>query len=333
MKSTITILSILLICPSALAINHCDVSSNGEFKVLNALADQIVLSIGEPQSKWPKNKVSVCWGETKHLKETEFSDRDKPITDNFDSNQEKENAKVEIQKIIEENYKVETTGIEYIGWKKCNDDPSKVSEDLIIFIGNPDAETSSLASTIGKKSDSQKKSGVILKLLTEKAANYLKPLEFTKFLALHEFGHVAGLRHEDIHPDCPYKSNEKSANPITVFRDYDSMSVMSYHFMDSLNLLTGFNFKLNKDGNAEALATWKLSGTPEQAWSWTNISPKLPKSFFEDTRITKQVDAKGNESYSFNLALSEGDMRSLKCIYVYSDEEKKRLCTWEKPKK
>lgn len=307
------------------AKEFCGTSNFEEITSLIQTSNNITKSIGEPEFKLKKNKISVCWGETKHIELTEFSDFKKPITGNFDMTPEKIAAKEKIQKIINDNYKIGSVGIEFVGWKDCGENPD--SNDLIIFIDNATA-TRSIATDIGKKSESRKKSGIIITLFTDKSANRIEPIQYMQYVALHEFGHVAGLRHEDIHPNSPYRQrDDKDLSTTQIFSDYDPFSVMSYHFQDILSNLTGTQFKISTNGSVESLSPWRISNNPDDI-RYLNISPKIDSRFLDDKRVSKKINFKGEKLYQFDLALSEGDINSLKCLYKYSEKDKKRFCSW-----
>jgi hypothetical protein len=191
--------------------------------------------IVEPDVKWPAKEVTVCWGNPSsspedflHLMRILFGWKETSwptVSSNDWSESEKETIKTSVNR----NFKSDSTGISFGGWSACR--KSEVGlfqkEPLVVILRVADprvSETPVLDQTTDSNAlrigiGSAKKQGNQYVYLPDSNGNYLlssvllgadrmcqyfkKPFEkCAPFIALHEFGHIVGLRHEHVHPDA-----------------------------------------------------------------------------------------------------------------------------------
>jgi len=129
--------------------------------------------------------------------------------------------------------------------------------------------------------------------------------ERLSFIALHEFGHLAGLRHEQIRKEIKqdwicsmtgYEENFEEPFESTRFtRVFDSFSIMSYCYLNFLSKYTGTSFKE------------------------TEYKP-LP---MQDDRV---ISRDGDGKIKLKIGLSSLDQHALRCMYVYTAETKRAIC-------
>jgi len=210
-------------------------------------------AIYEPNALWTKSSIKVCfYDQKKQIKETKYSRKKKlakkqgfmpGFLDNFE--------KLAVEKIVKQTFHIDSTHIHFVGWDDCS---RSNGNDVIIMKANEVKRF--LAKNIkvkfeGKSSIGQDgiihsytstDFGIYEKNLSKKAVVVLK--SFDKFTVRHEFGHLAGLRHEQANRDvlqdtkCVLKRAGKTfdfrqyAEPLgrtaIIATDYDYKSIMNY---------------------------------------------------------------------------------------------------------
>jgi len=131
--------------------------------------------------------------------------------------------------------------------------------------------------------------------------------------ALHEFGHAAGLLHEDerdganASPNCLYASAQSAFRvsapiPLTA---YDPASIMSYCFIEMVKEKTGLHYQVARPGyDPRKLPT---AGLPLVGW---------PGLFLEDSsRTVSKLETADRYEMKFRIGLSDKDRQSIRCIY------------------
>ena len=181
-------------------------------------------SLIEPSLAWSNPRVPVCFASPKQSAETPLRPEGHFPFLHFVESTPAERS--EIQRVVQQNYSFAVTRIEYTGWEACG---PRNSGFVHVFIADQ-ANIGGLASA-GMPKAKDKAPYVILRRLQNKA--------YFLSNAVHEFGHVAGLRHEhsrseahsDPHCDAISLTETPSKNALQV-GPYDSESVMSYCFLD-----------------------------------------------------------------------------------------------------
>lgn len=186
---------------------------------------------------WDTDEINVCFFDNyNQLPQVDrFLLEDSKFKPAFFTNEEKLN----IKRIVNKNFSKETTKLSFKGWKNCSEAQSynamiikaKPATMLSSFLGRD--WRSKGRSTIGKGGywDQERK---VFKINTEDLPTLALNTQNNNFI-LHEFGHLAGLFHEDEHPeliqeqdlDCKFRVNNKHPHQDVPFR-YDKDSIMSY---------------------------------------------------------------------------------------------------------
>ena len=138
-------------------------------------------------------------------------------------------SKTNLQKIqnwIESEYTPERTGIHFYGWSSCQENRDA---DIVLFF----AENGGLIG--GQASLGPRNPGTVAGYPA--ARGYVMIYHLNKATAVHEFGHVAGLMHEHLHPQAFHKNARCVGNflrspapmdPQNDYAEYDAQSVMNY---------------------------------------------------------------------------------------------------------
>lgn len=190
-----------------------------------------------PQTLWGKNEVSVCWVDDNvrfNGKVASEAVCNPSIFDKFYREplvMPSAEIKESVKKIISRQFSSRNTGIHFVGWEDCVDDDSS---DVILFFQvaqrNYEAGGASSIGNCGVGPDDiprEGKPGLILKLVH--ADDYLTPL-----YSIHEFGHLAGLLHEDQFNKKKYVDSYLKHKPdyVRSYTSFDYQSIMSHEFME-----------------------------------------------------------------------------------------------------
>lgn len=293
-----------------------------------------VMSPYEPKTAWIEKSIRVCWGDEAHQNQT------LAVNDKFDFIPYTTEQKKWIKDIITQEFKLNEVGIEFTGWENCS---ARVESEVVLFRIQPQiieeadgsfSETGGRA-TIGKKGnvvinfdattkvarESYETSGhthVNYVVINTRAADEKRMDEahYIKTLALHEFGHTAGLRHAHIRikeakadPNCKRVSELKlKAEPVfstTRFAGaYDFNSIMNYCYINVLISRTGLNFRAK--------------------------GPEHQIKLTDPTLYTSTVVNEKKQDYRVRIGLSQLDKKALKCMYIFNAETKEKNCNAQK---
>lgn len=203
----------------------------------------------EPKTIWDKKRIVACfYNEKSQLNGTSVGSYDQARE--IFRFRPKELSKREKQKVVDvvmKNFSEQRTGIHFVGFKDCSqtqefDVVVMEAKGNIPLLSRPSfngraviGEAGELSSLANGDSGFFDKSGRIptVALTVQKAGTIV-----------HEFGHVAGLRHEHIHEDAfddrncenpiipldfdKPESIEKPHSTTLFYTDYDSQSIMNY---------------------------------------------------------------------------------------------------------
>ncbi len=217
----------------------------------------IQAAVYEPLVLWNKLDVSVCfYKERTHLEDTELRNLTRAkkkynIVPGALNIQEQSR----ITRFVQDSFSAQTTGISFFGFKNCK---SPVQADVVVMTNSPfSLQGGRKKKSFGRASIGEagvisyrgrgffKKKPGFYGTTGEKAYVYLAELD--KTTAVHEFGHIAGLRHEHArdeafkdsqctqiqgysHRGNPLKENLyiTTESPFS----YDSKSVMNYCYIN-----------------------------------------------------------------------------------------------------
>ncbi len=270
------------------------------------------------KTKWDKSKVAVCWA----------------VPDNFylngDGNEVKylkkhnklfinsNKFKRLIQTTVNQQFTIDRVGISFVGWENCPQEETQSKFDAILFLDEHIAFRSATGgqSNIGdsrKAYDSNRLSNLTIRIdrgllncNDHQEIGYFK--KRLKLTILHEFGHLAGLEHEQIIKDKDYLQVQNSG--LKVINGYNPISIMNYYFGDVLNKY-GFHFILDREKMDADIILSEFTHTPPSIFISKDSKVKIEPVF------------------------SQGDIQSLRCLYKYTEEEKSKSCieidtsTWE----
>lgn len=288
-------------------------------------------------AKWGSNSVEVCFASKKQAKASRFAEDSKtfptlPAKTRLADPTAEERALIET--ILRSEYRADTTGFEFTGFTDC---AAASNAKVYVYLGSGgplgaanigegmkidkywqyhDREGHEVISPVYVKLAAAKPSYVYLQNLKALSGTspVMKPAELLQMHALHEFGHAAGLLHEDERSEAANGANCYSQNGQSNFRTsapipltkYDPASIMSYCFLDQLTNRTGLRFQVAKPGTDPAKLP--AGGVPVVRW---------PGLFFEDglREISHSVLADRHD-FEIRLGLSEKDRASIRCLYA-----------------
>lgn len=201
-------------------------------------------AIIEPQAMWNKRQVNVCFlDDLKQLEKTQFKNKEYAI-ENFGFNPEfySSNFQTILKKIVEQSFSEDETGIHFDGWRPCSEENNY--DVIIVKAGKIKKKMwfSKSPSWLGLSTIGQ---GIIdaESLRSKKDLGEIPAIAFnepSKQTVLHEFLHLAGFRHEFIHPeDKDVKENEPYSLFTLFLSEYDRDSAMNgLIFVRSKNMLS-----------------------------------------------------------------------------------------------
>lgn len=213
--------------------------------------------IYEPHVLWAHKEIQVCfYDDLSQLKDTVLKNKQEMhLKYRVDPDEFSRKAKKRIKDVVLSEFSESETGISFHGWKDCSEvDDSQVDVRIIRSRGVPFYFLRKAAPFDGSASVGE--AGVIDQNGYTRGPHdqkaYVLLTKLKKAFIVHEFGHIAGLRHEHLHPDSEYDKNCRSKFALQSFlqgilsgklysstqmmTEYDSLSVMNYcHIYSSLN--------------------------------------------------------------------------------------------------
>lgn len=288
----------------------------------------------EPNVAWTKRTIRTCFGGPEH--------QSLSLLDSVDRNVTRYTAKEKqiIKDFINKEFTQDSVGLNFSGWQDCNATAS--NGDLIVFKDEISLEGEGHivmrggAASVGERGsvihrwdedtrqtypEMAKSSTKLLPLVilntTVASQKKVSSEEYLQLTAIHEFGHVAGLRHEHVRmedakkdPNCKKATNiPLKTDPLyssTHFSgDYDANSVMNYCYFNSLLDVTGTKFRAKVISDELVLTDPSIYSTKEV------------KTMFGQIRT----------EVSIRIGLSHLDKEAIRCLYKYEGETKKNLCS------
>ena len=307
-------------------------------------------SLAYSNNAWGKRSIRVCFASQKQLKLTSLPDdlppHEKEIVEMGKGIDKVSNPiRTLIKSIITKEFTLKNTGIEFTGFETCSEFAQE--SDAVLFLGSDNlfswrygnasinrALTSDSHYSI--PSPNQKPYVYLMSLHSLKEEfkhSTMTAEQFFMMTAVHEFGHLAGLAHENFrlsqkNPDLNCKltqdgydylirNEDEEFTPNTkIYSVYDPNSVMSDCFSVALSKNTGLKFILDT-----ALSTDYPQETIAGAFPINAISLTYSSLF------KSEVLNRTRTLYQVRVGLSKGDIHTLRCIHgFYSDQLKKERC-------
>jgi hypothetical protein len=266
-------------------------------------------SIVEPMTVWPKTEVTVCFGTQDDLARTALPDTQMMIPYTA-------HEKEVLKSAVNNEFTPEATGIHFVGWEDCRAD---LKPDAILFAQDSERYGGGGQASMGyhgEKYDEGYRSlpqeildekgwSTYVLLRTGPSLGKLTDDQRLSYIGLHEFGHLAGLRHEHIRPEakddwiCKLTGDadglEQPGKLTSYTGKYDPISIMSYCFNTFMAEYAGLSFQ-EKDFQ--------------------------PLPAFDPKRMSRSDDG----TITMNIGLSSLDQHALRCLYTYSPEVKAAIC-------
>ncbi len=220
----------------------------------------------EPQVAWDKKELKTCFFDDNAQLAKTILETKENTKKNYDFSPKKLRAtqKKAVYNVISKEYSASKTGLHFIGFQDCSKvkNPDVIvmrAASKIILLDSPGFRGRAVIGQAGMfeaKTELNDKTGAA-EYIVEKDGSHYEGF-FSKsgkvaYVALrttnpgtivHEFGHVAGLRHEHIRDEAHYDSNckklgvkwptaEKLYDTVQIETSYDNESVMNYCWLQS----------------------------------------------------------------------------------------------------
>lgn len=311
-------------------------------------------SIVYENTRWENKSVKVCFGNSSHYPLTGMpSVFDEPEDHAILKNGEvigdfTDNLRLKVLSIIQREYTLSRTGIEFVGWESCNETASNA--DAVLMIGSEkltnfgfDGYAAVGRNLNGKddyKSEDRSKKAFIYIGDPETYrvnTNIMSREQFLEILVVHEFGHLAGLVHENFRLskknkdlNCErtidgYQSfmdddaviDEPLIANVKAYSQYDPNSVMSYCYWDVLAEKTGMNFTIDHTLGEEFIHEPNEKG---------HFAPTAIGLYDPTVFELKKTDSRFSH-IKIKAGLSLGDIHTLRCQHgFYSENVAKKKC-------
>ncbi len=190
---------------------------------------------------WKKKNVSVCFGTTPKKPMSAELVAGHVVT--FKIKPWLAEAKTKVKSSITAEYTAARTGIHFTGWQECSQVPKS---DVVLFLSH-DKNPLTMVFKPGLEGTAGNL-GPYRHIHPDypEALNYIvfSLSSMRKSVIVHEFGHVAGLDHENFHPkilrgECDMAVPETSRG--IKYTQYDPHSVMNYCWMMGKNKDVGLS--------------------------------------------------------------------------------------------
>ena len=267
----------------------------------------------------------------------------------------------EIENTVKIQYKKEVVGIQYIGWKPCAQTPKfdVAIVPLLSITGfkkiKDEAERGYYRQKIhrgyrGRSGIGEQKDRVDFVLF-----NFMREDSIpSKTVYIHEFGHKSGLHHEhrieslhdsycEIMAGYPnrgkrifitdHRLSTDSSGDIEFSSLHDPLSVMNYCYqfiLDDYNYFRDYRAEVEPiEGDLAKIENEKnkKAGIPlPQRWTFEDYERFYKQALNTQPEFTKQFGEQVEKRKKLEPQLSKGDIHALKCLYVYNDSQKEKVC-------
>ncbi len=288
----------------------------------------------EINNKWNKNEVVVCWGNNLFDQTSYYNrlknDREKSRVSKYFSKPYSISAKKSIENIVSAEYSEEKTGIYFTGWKNCSETTAYDAILLTTTKRSKKINFSGFSSIgIGRKNQRSDKPSIIFTGSFYTGKSHLQAKEQLRYLALHEFGHLAGLRHEhatkESNDDLNYEFyywhwwqpmvgvnatlRYEAFENVVQFHQYDSSSIMNYIYEHLLKVL-GTSFTITDD---KTIVKVKKYDGYSKYWFEEAIFPY--RYDIQDRSLLTIEESNNASAIKVRIGLSQADRHTLKCVY------------------
>lgn len=280
---------------------------------------QLMAGVADPAIIWPKKMVSVCWQNDIPLSEDLFTPSQwaKLDTTSPDLISPSLDWKKKIQTAIDSEFTLSEAGITFVGWNSCDISPNA---DAVIIV----AKSSELPlgrASVGRSEyifgeerrtilPEGKKAFVFINMVevTNSSLTYEEEILYT---AIHEFGHLAGLNHENTQPQASVDPNcteydlyrEPGQDFFQYLTAYDANSIMNYCFYNFISK-SSLSFKA------------EINGIISNDFSF-NVFPFLNFAIYTDPLIF-EINPLNEKllNVGVRLGLSSMDLKALNLLYI-----------------
>lgn len=271
------------------------------FSILLAL--QPVSAIGASaitEDLWAKHSVEVCWANAKTAKSACFDEENKSRLRDAKITTPPQIFRERVRERVNQEFSIRRTGISFRGWRDCN---QTSTADVILYFNYVEDGAENFANGVSAIGDCSPRhgikrtglAGVLLEVSKDLASDTnVSNVELSLLpLVLHEFGHLAGLLHED--PDSYTCDDPRTGYKCKARTNRDFFSMMSY---------------------AHYLHLWSQFSLIRGRWVSNPIDLNSPFSAgdaFTAPAISRTPDGARLE---FKARLSTKDVQSLRCTYL-----------------
>lgn len=253
-----------------------------------------VSSVGEPLVKWDRHEVRVCWGARGDDSRVSMHDRDevRKLMDTAHTGSVPNKLRNQIRDLVESQFTEASTGIHFTGFKFCSASPAS---DLVLFLVEDSKNPIPMGvADVGQSGMRGNGGGFVFKDRTGAAYAFVR------------MGTYSGMK----------ISSEELAR-INVLHELGHIAGLRHEHVRVA--------EATQDPNCDGVALDEPVDLSSRYYG-----PYDPSSIMNYCMINR-VAKKSGFSAGETIGLSKGDVRALKCLYVYTPEEKQTYCQAESP--
>jgi hypothetical protein len=298
-------------------------------------SDAQAFSTGSPWRAWPFRDIRVCWMDgtdpvrlpapEKGRFSTESLERIETLSQRFAWAPLREEWKTAIQTKITEEFTLDETGIRFVGWKNCiqgveSTENGVMSEGIhvVILSGTNPGDGRAGEADLGSRDTPHEKPALRYVFLSGSIPDEaIDPVIDIQATALHEFGHIAGLHHEQMRaPSGELRSGYScyaKQEQFEFLTPIDRLSIMHEEQLQRVTRLGTFCIAVEEEQSEIDQDLPEYPECKNQTYSWATLA-----LFFE--RIDPRVILTRRETprrivLEHRVALSSYDIQGLRVLY------------------